>query len=72
MFQTRRVSHLLALGDGNRDTGAKWYLGLFLSDVLATAYHCVVDTGVQKGDIVGIWGAGKHTESHASLSDFHN
>ncbi|KAI6855483.1 GroES-like protein [Hortaea werneckii] len=32
--------------------------GLFLSDVLATSYHCVVDTGIKKGDIVGIWGAG--------------
>lgn len=66
----RRVSHLLALGDGTRDTGADWHLGLFLSDVLATAYHCVVDTGVREGDIVGIWGAGKHTGSRASLSDF--
>ncbi|KAE8145953.1 chaperonin 10-like protein [Aspergillus avenaceus] len=32
--------------------------GLYLSDVLATAYHCVVDTGVEKGDVVAIWGAG--------------
>lgn len=23
-----------------------------------TSYHCVVDTGVKEGDIVGIWGAG--------------
>jgi threonine dehydrogenase-like Zn-dependent dehydrogenase len=28
---------------------------LYLSDVLPTSYHCVVDTGVQEGDIVGIW-----------------
>lgn len=33
-------------------------LGLFLSDVLSTSYHCVVDTGVKRGDVVAIWGAG--------------
>lgn len=33
--------------------------GLYLSDVLATSWHCVVDTGVEKGDVVAIWGAGK-------------
>lgn len=32
--------------------------GLFLSDVLATSWNCVVDTGVEKGDVVAIWGAG--------------
>ncbi|KAL9938062.1 hypothetical protein V8E36_002685 [Tilletia maclaganii] len=31
---------------------------LYLSDVMPTSYHCVVDTGVKEGDIVGIWGAG--------------
>ncbi|TQV91559.1 alcohol dehydrogenase [Cordyceps javanica] len=31
---------------------------LFLSDVLATSYHCVVDTGVEKDDDVAIFGAG--------------
>jgi len=31
---------------------------LFLSDVLSTSYNCVVDTGVKKGDVVAIWGAG--------------
>ncbi|KAF8747661.1 GroES-like protein, partial [Rhizoctonia solani] len=31
---------------------------LYLSDVVPTAYHCVVDTGVQEGDIVAIWGLG--------------
>jgi len=31
---------------------------LYLSDVLPTSYHCVVDTGVKKGDVVGIWGLG--------------
>jgi hypothetical protein len=28
---------------------------LYLSDVLPTSYHAVADTGVKKGDIVGIW-----------------
>ena len=28
---------------------------LYLSDVLPTSYHAVVDTGVKKGDVVGIW-----------------
>ena len=28
---------------------------LYLSDVLCTAYHCVMDTGVNEGDVVGIW-----------------
>ncbi|KAJ6786894.1 hypothetical protein PWT90_00036 [Aphanocladium album] len=31
---------------------------LFLSDVLATSYHCVVDTGICQGDKVAIFGAG--------------
>ncbi|KAK5187890.1 hypothetical protein LTR92_011840, partial [Exophiala xenobiotica] len=31
---------------------------LFLSDVIPTSWNCVVDTGVQKGDIVAVWGAG--------------
>ncbi|KAL0064999.1 hypothetical protein AAF712_007990 [Marasmius tenuissimus] len=31
---------------------------LYLSDVLPTSYHTVVDTGVKKGDVVGIWGLG--------------
>lgn len=33
--------------------------GLYLSDVVCTSWHCVVDTGVEKGDVVAIWGAGK-------------
>lgn len=28
---------------------------LYLSDVLSTAYHCVMDTGVKEGDTVGVW-----------------
>jgi len=31
---------------------------VYLSDVLPTSYHCVVDTGVKKGDVVGVWGLG--------------
>ncbi|THG98862.1 hypothetical protein EW026_g3380 [Hermanssonia centrifuga] len=31
---------------------------LYLSDVISTAYHCVMDTGIQEGDTVGIWGLG--------------
>jgi hypothetical protein len=33
--------------------------GLYLSDVLCTSWNCVVDTGVEKGDVVAIWGAGR-------------
>lgn len=32
--------------------------GLYLSDVIATSWNCVVDTGVKEGDVVAIWGAG--------------
>ncbi|KAJ3493056.1 hypothetical protein NLJ89_g11102 [Agrocybe chaxingu] len=28
---------------------------LYLSDIIPTSYHAVVDTGVEKGDVVGIW-----------------
>jgi len=31
---------------------------LYLSDVLPTSYHNVVDTGVKEGDVVAIWGLG--------------
>ncbi|PPQ91917.1 hypothetical protein CVT25_001288 [Psilocybe cyanescens] len=31
---------------------------LYLSDILPTSYHAVVDTGVEEGDVVGIWGLG--------------
>lgn len=31
---------------------------LYLSDILPTSYHSVVDTGVKEGDVVGIWGLG--------------
>jgi len=42
--------------------------GLFLSDVLATSWHCVVDTGVKKGDVVAIWGAGPIGQMAADFS----
>lgn len=32
--------------------------GLYLSDVVCTSWHCVVDTGVKDGDVVAVWGAG--------------
>ncbi|KAF2091309.1 GroES-like protein [Saccharata proteae CBS 121410] len=32
--------------------------GLYLSDVVSTSWNCVVDTGVNEGDVVAIWGAG--------------
>ncbi|KAF8504272.1 GroES-like protein [Gautieria morchelliformis] len=31
---------------------------LYLSDVVPTSYHCVHDTGVKEGDVVGVWGLG--------------
>ena len=44
---------------------------LYLSDVLATSWHCVVDTGVGKGDVVGIWGAGPIGQMCAQFSFYH-
>ncbi|KAF8321243.1 GroES-like protein [Clavulina sp. PMI_390] len=31
---------------------------IYLSDVIPTSYHCVVDTGVKEGDTVAVWGLG--------------
>lgn len=42
--------------------------GLYLSDVLATSWHCVVDTGVNKNDVVAIWGAGPIGQMCAVIS----
>jgi len=42
--------------------------GLYLSDVLATSWNCVVDTGVKKGDVVAIWGAGPIGQMCAEMS----
>jgi threonine dehydrogenase-like Zn-dependent dehydrogenase len=44
---------------------------LYLSDVVATSWHCVVDTGVKKGDVVGIWGAGPIGQMCAEFSFFY-
>lgn len=42
--------------------------GLFLSDVIATSWHCVVDTGVKEGDVVAVWGAGPIGQMVAEFS----
>ncbi|PWY79591.1 GroES-like protein [Aspergillus heteromorphus CBS 117.55] len=55
--------NLLPLPDDVPDEKA-----LYLSDVLATSYHCVVDTGVQKGDVVAVWGAGPIGQMVSSFS----
>ena len=44
---------------------------LYLSDVLATSWHCVVDTGVEKGDVVAIWGGGPIGQMCAQFSFYH-
>ncbi|RKO98032.1 GroES-like protein [Caulochytrium protostelioides] len=31
---------------------------LYLSDIVCTSYHAVIDTGCQAGETVGVWGAG--------------
>ncbi|KAI7829861.1 alcohol dehydrogenase [Gamsiella multidivaricata] len=41
---------------------------LYLSDVLCTSWNCVVDTGVAKGDVVAIWGAGPIGQMCAEMS----
>jgi threonine dehydrogenase-like Zn-dependent dehydrogenase len=41
---------------------------LYLSDVLATSWNCVVDTGVKEGDFVAIWGAGPIGQMCAEMS----
>ncbi|KDR80368.1 hypothetical protein GALMADRAFT_1193819 [Galerina marginata CBS 339.88] len=45
--------NLLPIPDGVPDEKA-----LYLSDILPTSYHAVTDTGIAKGDVVGIWGLG--------------
>ncbi|GAT27710.1 alcohol dehydrogenase [Aspergillus luchuensis] len=55
--------NLLKLPDDVPDEKA-----LYLSDVLATSYHCVVDTGVNEGDVVAVWGAGPIGQMVASFS----
>lgn len=41
---------------------------LYLSDVLATSWNCVVDTAVYKDDVVAIWGAGPIGQMAASFA----
>ena len=41
---------------------------LYLSDVLATSWNCVVDTGVSEGDVVAVWGAGPIGQMAAHMS----
>ncbi|PWY86380.1 alcohol dehydrogenase [Aspergillus sclerotioniger CBS 115572] len=55
--------NLLKLPDDVPDEKA-----LYLSDVLATSYHCVVDTGVNEGDVVAVWGAGPIGQMVSSFS----
>lgn len=45
--------------------------GLYLSDVLATSWNAVVDTKVEEGDTVAIWGAGPVGQMAAEFS-FYN
>lgn len=42
--------------------------GLYLSDVLGTSWNAVVDTGVEVGDTVAIWGAGPVGQMTAEFS----
>jgi len=42
--------------------------GLYLSDVLGTSWNAVVDTGVEEGDTVAIWGAGPVGQMTAEFS----
>lgn len=58
--------NLLSIPDDVPDEKA-----LFLSDVLATSWHCVVDTGVKSGDVVAIWGAGPIGQMCAQFSFVH-
>jgi len=45
--------------------------GLYLSDVLSTSWNCVVDTGVNEGDVVAIWGAGPIGQMCADFALMH-
>ncbi|KAJ5100461.1 hypothetical protein N7456_006513 [Penicillium angulare] len=44
---------------------------LYVSDVIATSWHCVVDTGVEKGDVVAIWGGGPIGQMCAQFAFLH-
>jgi len=45
--------------------------GLYLSDVVCTSWHCVVDTGVKEGDVVAVWGAGPIGQMVAEFAFLH-
>ncbi|BDD58668.1 hypothetical protein MAP00_003929 [Monascus purpureus] len=45
--------------------------GLYLSDTLCTSWHCVTDTGVEKGDVVAVWGAGPIGQMAAEFCLYH-
>jgi threonine dehydrogenase-like Zn-dependent dehydrogenase len=65
-----RVPHgdvnLLPIPDGVPDEKA-----LYLSDVVATSWHCVVDTGVNEGDIVAVWGGGPIGQMAVEFAFYH-
>ncbi|KAL4932445.1 zinc-dependent alcohol dehydrogenase [Aspergillus undulatus] len=44
---------------------------LYLSDVIATSWHCVVDTGVKEGDTVAVWGAGPIGQMAVEFAFYH-
>ncbi|KAL3481455.1 chaperonin 10-like protein [Aspergillus californicus] len=44
---------------------------LYLSDVVGTSWHCVVDTGVEKGDIVAVWGGGPIGQMCVEFAFYH-
>lgn len=44
---------------------------LYLSDVMATSWHCVVDTGVNKGDVVAVWGGGPIGQMTLDFAFYH-
>lgn len=58
--------NLLSIPDDVPDEKA-----LYVSDVLATSWHCVLDTVVKEGDVVAIWGAGPIGQMCAEFSFFH-
>ena len=45
--------------------------GLYLSDVLSTSWHCVVDTGINKDDVVAVWGAGPIGQMVVDFAFYH-
>jgi threonine dehydrogenase-like Zn-dependent dehydrogenase len=58
--------NLLPIPDGVPDEKA-----LFLSDVVATSWHCVVDTGVNEGDVVAVWGGGPIGQMAVEFAFYH-